>query len=201
MQHYQPEPMPPAPLPMASIKQSNSPPRSTTFQAAPQAISLAQAPVISSGRNAGVPLLRPQAINLAPQSLMPRAQQQFNMHSSTPSGNDIARPGSAGASFGLSTPNFADLFGSFMNRGNGPTPGGLSFSPQLPNTFGLSMQDIPVRPASAPPTPSPALDIRVVAPGNDYFSSKAPLGGSNTGSFGDLFASMSQNPHSAVVMA
>lgn len=49
---------------------------------------------------------------------------------------------------------------------------GYNMSPGLPNTFGLSLQDIPIRPASAPPTPSPALDTRLVAPTQDYFSSK-----------------------------
>jgi hypothetical protein len=34
------------------------------------------------------------------------------------------------------------------------------------------MQDIPIRPASAPPTPSPALDNRLTAPSQDYFSAK-----------------------------
>lgn len=49
---------------------------------------------------------------------------------------------------------------------------GYNMSSDLPNTFGLSIQDIPIRPASAPPTPSPAIDSRLMAPSQDYFSSK-----------------------------
>lgn len=75
------------------------------------------------------------------------------------------------------------------------TPGGLTMSPMLPNTFGLAINDIPVRPASAPPTPSPALDIRVggIAPSGDYFSAKNPST-STPGIFGDLLAGLNK-PH------
>lgn len=136
------------------------------------------------------PQMPPTNINLSAASLRPQppaitqAQQQ---------GNLIQRPGSAGARFGLSTPNFADLFGGQMAKFPGiSTPGGPSMSPAMPNTFGLAIQDIPVRPASAPPTPSPA-DIRVHPPSGDYFSAKnSNL--STPGIFGDLLASLNR-PH------
>ena len=62
------------------------------------------------------------------------------------------------------------------------TPGAmLRLSPSLPNTFGLSLQDIPVRPLSAPPTPSPMLPGGPNFTANpnqaDYFSSKKITGG------------------------
>ncbi|KAK9900254.1 hypothetical protein P389DRAFT_10064 [Cystobasidium minutum MCA 4210] len=163
----------------------------------------------------------PPKLNLSQASLQPQQQQaqhQTGMNTLAPNshqlpshgshlGNpsDINRPGSAGATFGLATPNFADLFNGAMGKlgsgGQTPflgagllfTPGGITssggmlgggfgpgshngtgynMSPALPNTFGLSMQDIPIRPASAPPTPSPALDTRLMAPSQDYFSSK-----------------------------
>lgn len=152
----------------------------------------------------------PPKLNLSPSSLKPQSglaslgpgpQQQAPSQHQLGTSSDINRPGSAGARFGLATPNFADLFNGAMGKlGNGGTtpafgagllftPGGImssggmlggnsasnagyNMSPDLPNTFGLSMQDIPIRPASAPPTPSPALDNRLLAPSQDYFSSK-----------------------------
>lgn len=139
------------------------------------------------------PTFAPPSLNLSAASLRPQppaltAAQQL--------GASIQRPGSAGARFGIATPNFADLFGGQMDKFPGiSTPGGLTMSPMLPNTFGLAIQDIPARPASAPPTPSPALDIRVVVPvpGGDYFSAKNPAG-STPGNFGDLLASLNR-PH------
>lgn len=168
----------------------------------------------------------PPKLNLSPASLQPQnllsglnrqiqngqlpSQQQDSNNNQLGTTGDINRPGSAGATFGLATPNFADLFNGAMGKlGNGGqtpgfgagllfTPGGIfssggmlgggstynnnnntnnsttgyNMSPGLPNTFGLSIQDIPIRPASAPPTPSPALDTRLMAPSQDYFSSK-----------------------------
>ena len=111
-------------------------------------------------------------------------------------GHDIERPGSAGPSFGHLTPNYAELLGKTYSRsGSTTTPGGNA----LPNNFGLSMQDIPVRPASAPPTPSPALDPRLSAPGADYFSSKTGGGSAMAqGVYNDLFlATMGFGVHSA----
>jgi len=71
---------------------------------------------------------------------------------------------------------------------------GYNMSPGLPNTFGLSIQDIPIRPASAPPTPSPALDTRLIAPSQDYFSSKnfsSNLG--TSAAFADFLAAYPNN--------
>lgn len=146
------------------------------------------------------PVSRPDSIHLGHLNLGAHHQQQAYFggnHMAVGGGQSqgMSRPGSAGATFGLSTPNFADLFGGYMTKMGGTgSPGGITFSPQLPNTFGLSMSDIPVRPASAPPTPSPALDTRLVAPGGDYFSLKggaAVIGNGNT-SFGDLFANVEE---------
>lgn len=184
----------------------------------------------------------PPKLNLSPASLQPQSGMNggLNPHSQLnhlPShGNsnqlgsigDINRPGSAGATFGLATPNFADLFNGAMGKlGNGGTtpafgagllftPGGImssggmlgggnssnnnnnsmgyNMSPGLPNTFGLSLQDIPIRPASAPPTPSPALDTRLIAPSQDYFSSKnlsSNLG--TSAAFADFLAAYPSN--------
>lgn len=59
----------------------------------------------------------------------------------------------------------------------------------LPNTFGLSLKDLSVRPASAPATPSPAINPAYFAPGNDsYYTAKSGGGSGATpsGVFGDL---------------
>lgn len=131
------------------------------------------------------------------------------------SAHEIVRPGSAGATFGLSTPNFADLFNGAMPSGQPPTSvlggmntpgifGGLlqsgNFSPNLPNTFGLALSDIPTRPASAPPTPSPAInDPRLFAPASDYFTIKKTGGAASqphgSAAFGDLLMGASLPSH------
>lgn len=140
---------------------------------------LAPSPRRVAPQNSQLTSHAPGQLNFAPPSM-----QSFFAHHSGSAGHSagdvITRPGSAGATFGLATPNFADLFGGAMH--NLRTPGALMrMSPSLPNTFGLSLQDIPVRPLSAPPTPSPNIPGAasfISHPGqSDYFSSKRTTGG------------------------
>ena len=180
--------------PAAASGSSASPPADQAYghPANIQAQPVPQQPMLQVAPVDVKPQMPPTNINLSAASLRP---QQPALIQAQQQGVQIQRPGSAGARFGVSTPNFADLFGGQMAKFPGiSTPGGVSMSPMLPNTFGLNIQDIPVRPASAPPTPSPALDIRVTAPSGDYFSAKNASMTSTPGIFGDLLASLNK-PH------
>lgn len=192
-----------APTPASMHSQAPTPAQSGPPAPARQPSEPGAAPVmVKTGSNPGNRAMAPPtSINLSTSSLRPQVPV-LTPSSFAVDGASINRPGSAGARFGLSTPNFADLFGDSIGRFPGmstPGAGPPTMSPALPNTFGLSLNDIPVRPASAPPTPSPAIDARLFAPNADYFSAKNLShhhGGSTPNMFGDLLAGLNSNPHS-----
>ena len=145
----------------------------------------------------------PPSLSLATSHLNPaHARHLDHHHRATLSASDIiTRPGSAGATFGgLSNPstsitNFVELLQGVSSTDT-TTRNGLSHHPHqqpLLKTFGLCMQDIPVRPASAPPTPSPALEPRYSTPAVDYFSATINHGNSNNANANNSGLSLSQH--------